>query len=1178
MASEEKSGFAKVKGVLQGNSDIREEILRHIYWKDKTYTDYANGILRYADIKTRDVSPLTGGKELLDYTHDGSSPLSADVRRKYGTADAEVYEVTPYPQELRKWVGDYRDTFDVHNRLGQVGDIKYAEGMTMANYANSDRHIEEKYLTPKLIGFYGSNQAVDRAHRFITAFNNINGEYNPDGGRMSDIPETNNVKIVHKYKYSDSSEGNGGNYYLDKQLHSEENSGRFSSNFEDNRRYTNEYDDVYYHDKSTADFKSYSAQKGIDANPLQRYDEGDVEAYYMQDEGDVGEITHLKNNENYAVLTKFTGQSLLTKTNEMFKKHKIETLIGRFHTTEHGPVFTSMTDTAKHPSTLGNSHGRNLLKKNYIEQDNNTNGYDNPYCRVWTYHHQYDKVKRLIRPFMSSEDAPLSKEDIQKINSRIRSHGRGADGTDILDGGKYLADNTVLNSNGFVNIAPSQSGGVDIKKCMFSIENLAWKDVVKKDEYLSKEQQGPNGGRIMWFPPYDLDFQEGINVDWDANSFIGRGERVYTYRNTDRTGTLSFTLLIDHPGVIDLVNKYSISNPEGDGSNDILRFFAGCQQLEITDKELVEEVHKEQISNTDEGKVVTPKDKVEHIKFYIYFPNNYSGNHLQTTKKTWEQNGPSDEDWLKYLLYGTGTDVDEGYMNGYEMIDEPLSGSDTPIYPNPTISKCSQWELRDEIAKGKGPYHHRVDFDLRQVLFYDKNYIDNNSFHLNSKLNETVSKGANYSFAEVALALLTFDKQNKADFGLEENEFAELEEMIIDYGEAREDKVTELVNMFSGLSSVASVIIKGAATKQDSKVRQGCEYTDNVLLAKRRARSAFALIQQMLLNRVGEKAKDAEISYSEIEEIERLKDMTDVNTLEAKAQRYAVVEITLNEPEVKKVSESESTENYTTAVNNEIHVEYAEDADIDPDSTYGGTLEAAVKTAERVTKTTTSDIPAGTIATGKTLTEVKRYETEAEYFDKLAATDAFVYKTIKEKFKYFTPAFHSMSPEGFNARLNFLHQCTRQGHTIEASAKGGYSVTAGNLSFGRMPVCVLKIGDFINTRIIINNITINYGEGGIQWDLNPEGAGVQPMFAKVSMGITILGGQSLTGPINRLQNAISFDYYANTGVYDDRADRINIGVSSDENGQGKITEEYTHLWTPHPSEIVSGNEKTLKKK
>ena len=194
-----------------------------------------------------------------------------------------------------------------------------------------------------------------------------------------------------------------------------------------------------------------------------------------------------------------------------------------------------------------------------------------------------------------------------------------------------------------------------------------------------------------------------------------------------------------------------------------------------------------------------------------------------------------------------------------------------------------------------------------------------------------------------------------------------------------------------------------------------------------------------------------------------------------------------------------------------------------------------------------------------------------------------IYKTLTEKFKYFTPAFHSISPEGFNARLTFLQQCTRQGHTIEASDVNGYAKTAGNLSFGRMPVCVLRLGDFINTRIIINNLSINYADGGMQWDLNPEGIGVQPMFAKVNLGITILGGQSLSGPISRLQNAVSFNYYANTGVYDDRSDRIQISsgeVSNDEvrtvnNGNESYSvvdksayvttkEKYIHLWNPTP--------------
>jgi hypothetical protein len=56
--------------------------------------------------------------------------------------------------------------------------------------------------------------------------------------------------------------------------------------------------------------------------------------------------------------------------------------------------------------------------------------------------------------------------------------------------------------------------------------------------------------------------------------------------------------------------------------------------------------------------------------------------------------------------------------------------------------------------------------------------------------------------------------------------------------------------------------------------------------------------------------------------------------------------------------------------------------------------------------------------------------------------------------------------------------------------------------------------------------------------LNPEGIGVMPMFAKVSMDFVFLGGSDLAGPISRLQNAVSFNYYANTGVYDNRAEMV----------------------------------------
>ena len=56
------------------------------------------------------------------------------------------------------------------------------------------------------------------------------------------------------------------------------------------------------------------------------------------------------------------------------------------------------------------------------------------------------------------------------------------------------------------------------------------------------------------------------------------------------------------------------------------------------------------------------------------------------------------------------------------------------------------------------------------------------------------------------------------------------------------------------------------------------------------------------------------------------------------------------------------------------------------------------------------------------------------------------------------------------------------------------------------------------------------------WDMNPEGFGMQPMIANITLNIKIMGGQSLKGPIDALQNAVSWNYYANstfskTGIY-----------------------------------------------
>lgn len=79
--------------------------------------------------------------------------------------------------------------------------------------------------------------------------------------------------------------------------------------------------------------------------------------------------------------------------------YKVNTIISRFHT-ESSDIDQSIGSAV---SVYGMSHGRNLLKKDAEDAkagvDFYTNGYNNPYCRVWTHHHQYDDISKLIRPF-----------------------------------------------------------------------------------------------------------------------------------------------------------------------------------------------------------------------------------------------------------------------------------------------------------------------------------------------------------------------------------------------------------------------------------------------------------------------------------------------------------------------------------------------------------------------------------------------------------------------------------------------------------------------------------------------------------------------------------------------------------------------------------------------------------
>ena len=263
----------------------------------------------------------------------------------------------------------------------------------------------------------------------------------------------------------------------------------------------------------------------------------------------------------------------------------------------------------------------------------------------------------------------------------------------------------------------------------------------------------------------------------------------------------------------------------------------------------------------------------------------------------------------------------------------------------------------------------------------------------------------------------------------------------------------------------------------------------------------------------------------------------DINALEAKVARAAIAVVKLVWKESATATVDIGGSGYTEGTYRTasgITMQGSNALDTAPD-------EPVETTPRTVTSTTVEAMPA------------YMYNNEYKYFKELEDGNSdLVYKNIVDKVKYFDPAFHSITPEGFNARLTFLHQCTRQGPTNSVSqASSGsrdYIKYAGNLAFGRAPYCILRIGDFFHTKICIDSVNISYKTGqGIQWDLNPEGAGVQPMFADVNINFKFIGGQDIGGSIEVLQNAVSSNYYANASIYDPSARRYQSADANQTN-------------------------------
>lgn len=675
------------------------------------------------------------------------------------------------------------------------------------------------------------------------------------------------------------------------------------------------------------------------------------------------------------------SKSILFKTQELFNSGKMRTLVNGKGVTQTRLDETSTTKKGymSKGSAVLKSGGRNLSGKESP---------DEIFVRAW-----------------SPVDSYNTYGDLQK-HSRLSPEGR-IDNVDV--------ESSVLRDPGVVQIGP-YSDDKNIKQFMFSLENLAWQDSTTK---LMPCEIGPGDpltnkkGRIMWFPPYDITINESVSASYDRTNFIGRGEPIYTYNNTERTGTLAWKIVVDHPNYLNFFKNGT--------DDDYAAFFAGALGVEEIRDRVLSDEEKEKYKIAENNKAQpkgVPAQTTPSFEFNIYYPN----------------------------------DVSEVQLSGYE---DGLTNEGTNIdyekHPSGIVYKQVEIDgfLNDtsEIEKIYGEGNIRGGVSASGV-FNNRDYPDRTNFGLNG------------SESKIRVSDLSNSTEENGWFGFSSN------------SEKYNDYFTK------GNCKYCKFEIKGYASPQGASAQKNKE------LAKKRG--------------------------------ENLKNYI-INTGFLAGVPNAQKRITVLEPEAITQSGCKQDSNEDT-------IKCKKDRKVTVKISYDSSLEKQDKPS--VTKRDPNEPnPKFTIPTS-------RFYTECSYFEKIKETDSFVYAKFKDKIKNFHPAFHAITPEGFNSRLTFLQQCMRQGPT-------NGSDNPDNLAFGRAPVCILRLGDFYHTKIIIESLTIDYEP--IVWDLNPEGVGVQPMIANVNISFAFIGGSSMKGPINRLQNAISFNYFANTELYDPRAERIVDG-------------------------------------
>jgi hypothetical protein len=679
------------------------------------------------------------------------------------------------------------------------------------------------------------------------------------------------------------------------------------------------------------------------------------------------------------------------------------------------------------------------------------------YCRSWSSKRKYTSFENLIRGEKNwwlttkpadvlGSDVPSNYSDLMTLNEvgmpKIAWEKDGVRELNIQENYNVLVKN-IKDSPSLKALEGLATFKPKVIPYMFSIENLAWVDA-PQSAYLPLCEKGPNGGRIMWFPPYNMDFSESTSVNWDSTTMVGRGEPIYTYNNTERSGSLSFSIVVDHPSVLNKLRKDYAENIFDDVYHS---FFAGCGGTDAY-RDFIPPVRKDstiEIPNTGviTPEVVKPKEpnNPPYTSFKVYFDNAFNDSKCSKDKLP-----------CKEAQYINTTGQGRALSFTYEENDLVCNGNSRP-----GLNKLVENKLAETCQFLVGKSGLLINAQSPNQPTFNQKY-------------EGQEDGKNYT---IQLYGYCSGAANK-DYNLK----------------LSHDRILSVYNwMIQYLESIENgdpVKFGGSDKTYPTETQLRGGFDDFINSGQKGLRWEFYSL--------GDSASDPNSTNEEWAKEDTTgqdpctSNQNSPDSYASKQARYVEVRLIKNPLNSTRISEQINNENQ---------------------------IVAQEKTKEEQAKKDAAQSIADSVA--------KSYIGECDYFQALKKSDSFIYNTLGEKLDNFHPAFHAITPEGFNSRLTFLQQCTRQGpQLIDIDSPQ-------NMIFGRPPICVLKIGDFYHTKIVVDSI--NFSFEPVQWDLNPEGIGVQPMVVKVDMGFKFIGGSSLGGPIKQLQNAVSFNFFANTGIY-----------------------------------------------